>query len=140
MRRHRVGDRSARQLSFSPDGRRLFVAAQFKERGDWVRVLARKPDKLKTPGPFLVAQSQQCVRIRNQEIVELAFSVLGKPTRIRRVPLWLVKAILPLIRLFSRRYYTIAAGIATMTQNDFVAPSVGTHTLKDFYEELGSEL
>ena len=30
-----------------------FVAKEFKERGDWVRVLARNPDKLKSPGPFL---------------------------------------------------------------------------------------
>jgi uncharacterized protein YbjT (DUF2867 family) len=30
-----------------------FVAREFKQRGAWVRVLARNPDKLKTPGPFL---------------------------------------------------------------------------------------
>src|SRR5262249_49924387 len=30
-----------------------FVAKEFKERGSWVRVLARNPDKLKTPGRFL---------------------------------------------------------------------------------------
>ena len=30
-----------------------FVAREFKERGDWVRVLARKPEKLKTAGPSL---------------------------------------------------------------------------------------
>src|SRR6185437_16481110 len=30
-----------------------FVAKEFKVRGYWVRVLARNPDKLKTPGPFL---------------------------------------------------------------------------------------
>ena len=71
-----------------------------------------------------------------REIAELAFAVLGKQPRIRRVPLWMVKSVLPLVRLFSKRYYSIAAGIATITQHDFVAPSVGTHTLKNFYEEL----
>ncbi len=30
-----------------------FVAKEFKDRDDWVRVLARQPDKLMTPGPFL---------------------------------------------------------------------------------------
>ena len=30
-----------------------FVAREFKERGHWVRVLARLPEKLRTPGPFL---------------------------------------------------------------------------------------
>src|SRR5262245_25595109 len=31
---------------------RQFVAREFKQRGDWVRVLTRNPDKLKAPGPF----------------------------------------------------------------------------------------
>lgn len=30
-----------------------FIAREFKRRGAWVWMLARKPDKLKTPGPFL---------------------------------------------------------------------------------------
>src|SRR5262245_42296929 len=30
-----------------------FVAREFKERGAWVRALARNPQKLRTPGPFL---------------------------------------------------------------------------------------
>src|SRR5262245_33007818 len=30
-----------------------FVAREFKRRGAWVRVLARNPDRLNTPGPFL---------------------------------------------------------------------------------------
>jgi len=30
-----------------------FVVREFKNRGYWVRVLARNPDKLKTPGPYL---------------------------------------------------------------------------------------
>jgi hypothetical protein len=29
----------------------------------------------------------------------------------------------------------IAAGIATITQHNFVAPQVGTHKLKECYEE-----
>ncbi len=75
-----------------------------------------------------------------REIAELAFAVLGKPPRIRRVPVWLMKAALPLIRLFARRYYPIAAGITTITQHDFVAPQFGTHTLKEFYEEIAPKL
>ena len=71
-----------------------------------------------------------------REIADLAFAVLHKPPRIRRVPVWLVKAALPLVRLFSQRFYTIAAGIATITQHDFVAPPCGTHSLKRFFEEM----
>jgi uncharacterized protein YbjT (DUF2867 family) len=71
-----------------------------------------------------------------QEIAELAFAVLHKPVRIRRVPVWLVRAALPVVRLGSRRYYAIAAGITTITQHDFEAPKAGTHTLKEFYEQM----
>jgi uncharacterized protein YbjT (DUF2867 family) len=75
-----------------------------------------------------------------REIADLAFAALGKPPRIRRVPARLVKATLPLVRLFSKRYYMIAAGITAITQHDFVAPKAGTHTLMEFYEEIASTL
>jgi hypothetical protein len=78
--------------------------------------------------------------ISYREIADLAFAVLEKPSRIRRVPAWLAKAALPLVRLFSRRYYTIAAGITAITQHDFVAPKAGMHTLKEFYEEIAPPL
>ena len=66
--------------------------------------------------------------------------MLHKPSRIRRAPPWAVRAALPLVRLFSKRYYTVAAGITTITQHDFVAPKVGTHTLKEFYEQIAPTL
>jgi uncharacterized protein YbjT (DUF2867 family) len=75
-----------------------------------------------------------------REIAELAFAVLGKSPRIRRVPVWMVRAALPLVRLFSKRYYTIAVGITTITQHDFEAPKAGTHTLEEFYEEIAPNL
>lgn len=75
-----------------------------------------------------------------REITDLAFAVLHKPPRIRRVPVWLVKAALPLVRLFSKRYYTMAAGMMTITQHDFVAPTYGTHTLQEFYEKMAPTL
>jgi hypothetical protein len=75
-----------------------------------------------------------------REIAELAFAVLGQPPRIRRVPVWLVRAALPLARLWGKRYYTIAAGIATIMRHDFVAPPCGTHSLKQFFEEMTGRL
>jgi uncharacterized protein YbjT (DUF2867 family) len=71
-----------------------------------------------------------------REIAELAFESLGKPPRIRRIPLWLIRGALPILSLFSKRYYTIAAGITTLAQDDFEAPRFGTHTLKDFFKKL----
>jgi uncharacterized protein YbjT (DUF2867 family) len=75
-----------------------------------------------------------------REIAELAFAVLRKPPRICRMPVWVVEAALPLVRLLSQRYYTIAAGITTISRHDFEAPKVGTHTLKEFYEEIAPRL
>lgn len=75
-----------------------------------------------------------------REIAQLVFVVLGKPPRIRRMPVWLVKAVLPLVSLVSKRYYTMPAGMMTIRQHDFVAPKFGTRTLKEFYEEVAPTL
>jgi hypothetical protein len=53
------------------------------------------------------------VTYTHREIAELAFAALGKQPQVRREPVWLVKAALPLVRLFSKRYYTTAAGVMT---------------------------
>lgn len=73
-----------------------------------------------------------------REIAELAFAVLGKAPRIRKIPVWAAHLAAMLIRPFNSKYSTLAAGLATITQHDFVAPQYGTHTLKSFYEELAS--
>lgn len=70
-----------------------------------------------------------------RQIAELAFEVLGKPARIRRVPAWLVKAAVPLLRLVGSRYADVAAGLATLTRIDCVAPRFGTHTLRQFFAD-----
>jgi hypothetical protein len=51
-------------------------------------------------------------------------------------PVWLVKAALALVRLFSKRYDTIATGITTITQHASEASKTGTHRLKEFYEQI----
>lgn len=73
-----------------------------------------------------------------EEIAELAFAVLHKPSRIRYFPAWLAKSMLPLVGMFSARYYTLAAGITALTQQDMLAPPCGTHTLREYYEQLSS--
>lgn len=72
----------------------------------------------------------------HQQIAELAFSVLGKPPRIRRIPIWLVKTILAPVRPFSKRIHTLGNFMTTVSENDFVAPAIGNHSLRDFFEEL----
>src|SRR5262245_13899093 len=65
-----------------------------------------------------------------RQIAGLAFDVLGKPARIRRVPARLVKAVVPVLRLVGSRYADVAAGLAALTRTDCVAPRCGTHTLR----------
>ena len=71
-----------------------------------------------------------------REIAELAFSLLGRPPQIHRVPVWLAKALVSALRPFSKKYHDMAAGIVTISQEDFLAPACGTHSLGSFYEEL----
>jgi uncharacterized protein YbjT (DUF2867 family) len=75
-----------------------------------------------------------------REIAEIAFAALGRPVHIRRVPVWVANLMVSLLRPFSRTYYTLAAGMTTIAQNDFVAPPFGTHSLKEYYEQIAPTL
>ena len=74
------------------------------------------------------------------EIAELAFSVLGKSPKITRIPAGLANAVVRMIRPFSEHYYTLAAFFTTAMQMDFDAPKTGTHTLKQYYQEILPQL
>ena len=67
------------------------------------------------------------------EIGALAFEVLGKPPRMARIPAWIVNAALAALRPISRRQYTTFAFLARMMQNDMIAPTTGTHRLRDTF-------
>jgi len=73
------------------------------------------------------------------EIAGLAFSVLGKAPKITRIPVGLVNLVVKLLRPFSDKYYTLASFFATVMQNDFDAPTTGTHTLKAYFQEFTSQ-
>lgn len=74
-----------------------------------------------------------------QAIADLAFAALGRPAKITRVPTWLPRLLLPLVRPFSRRAYDVAGFIVRGSGHDLVAPVGGRHTLKAFYEELARD-
>lgn len=77
---------------------------------------------------------------RHEEMAKVAFSILGKPPKITRIPIWLINLFVRMIRLFSDRYYTLASFFAIVMQNDFVAPQTGTQSLDEYYEEISSQL
>ena len=70
------------------------------------------------------------------EIAELAFSMLGKKSRITRIPAGPVNAVVKMIRPFSAHYYALATFFATAVQMDFAAPRTGTYTLAQYYREV----
>jgi uncharacterized protein YbjT (DUF2867 family) len=71
-----------------------------------------------------------------REIAELAFASLGKNPRISSVPFWLMKATVALTKIFSKHQGELLAFFTTAMTSDVVAPSIGTHTLKDHYQGL----
>jgi uncharacterized protein YbjT (DUF2867 family) len=75
--------------------------------------------------------------IYNQnEVAELAFSVLGQPPRITPIPAWLASAAIGAMRRFDRHAADLLDFFATAAQHENVAPHFGTHTLEDYYREL----
>jgi uncharacterized protein YbjT (DUF2867 family) len=67
------------------------------------------------------------------QMAEKAFEALGKPVKLRRAPLGVVKAASLLMRPFHPRMAQMMAFIATLSENDVVAPVRGTRTLVDYY-------
>jgi uncharacterized protein YbjT (DUF2867 family) len=78
-------------------------------------------------GPIIYSQN---------EIAELAFSVLGKPPKITRIPTWMVGAAIKVMRLFNRHAADLFDFFATAAQSENVAPQFGTHTLDDYFRTL----
>jgi uncharacterized protein YbjT (DUF2867 family) len=70
------------------------------------------------------------------EIAELALKVQSKPIKISRLPMWMIKIILPLMRILtsSKTYGPVEFMMTVMTM-DVVGNSYGKHRLKDFYLE-----
>lgn len=70
------------------------------------------------------------------KIAELALTIQNKPIKISRLPMWMIKIILPLMRTFtsSRTYGPIEFMMTVMTM-DVVGDKVGKHRLKYYFEE-----
>ncbi len=74
-----------------------------------------------------------------EEIAELAFEMLGRPSRIVKVPVPVATAALAPVRLFSQRTWDIASFVLRVGTNDVLARMGGRHRLEDFYRELAEE-
>lgn len=71
------------------------------------------------------------------QIATIAFEVAGTTPRITRIPDWMRKVILVLIRhLSSSKYYGPIEFFLTVTAIDMIAPEYGTHRLRDYFGTL----
>lgn len=71
-----------------------------------------------------------------REAAELAFETQGKPAKITSVPVWMIKSAVKITKLFNRHQGELLAFMSTMMTSRVVAPTTGTHTLKEHYKTL----
>ena len=71
-----------------------------------------------------------------REISAIAFATLDKEPKITRIPPWLAKSVVKLIRPFNSQLSDLAEFIITAWQSNVVAPPAGMHTLHEYYKEL----
>jgi uncharacterized protein YbjT (DUF2867 family) len=75
----------------------------------------------------------------HREIAELALRSLGKPVRISSVPLWAMRSVVWMTKLFNKHQGEVLAFLTTAMSTDAVAPATGVRRLEDHFAELGSE-
>jgi uncharacterized protein YbjT (DUF2867 family) len=68
-----------------------------------------------------------------RQIAELAFRSLGTPERITSIPVWVMRLVVAVTRLFSKHQGELLAFFATAMTSDAVAPTVGTHSLESHF-------
>jgi uncharacterized protein YbjT (DUF2867 family) len=70
------------------------------------------------------------------EIAELAFSVLAKPCKLTHIPVWMAGAAVKAMRLFDRHAADLFDFFATAGRYENVAPRFGTRVLEDYFRQL----
>ena len=74
-----------------------------------------------------------------REIAGLAFQSLGQPVRIITIPVWVMKSVNAVVKIFNKHQGELLAFFTTAMTSDVVAPSTGIHRLRDHFERLGSQ-
>jgi nucleoside-diphosphate-sugar epimerase len=96
-----------------------------------VKAVLRGEKKIKVGGPDILT---------HKEILKLAFSTVGKTTKISKIPLWTRNLLIATMKLFtSVKTYGPVEFFMTSLAADLVAPTYGKYHLKDFFlENTGS--
>ena len=71
-----------------------------------------------------------------REIARLALEVQGKRVKITSVPVWLMRLIITVTRIFNKRQGELLAFLITAMTSEGVAPVTGIHTLKEHFSTL----
>lgn len=71
-----------------------------------------------------------------REIAEMPFRVLGKEPRVLSMGPWLVNPVISLMKPINARIQALAEFAAGVSSIDCVAPQVGAHTLREYFEAL----
>lgn len=78
--------------------------------------------------------------LTHKEIVDLAFNTLEKKAKISYMPEWMRRTILWFARTFtSSKKYGPMEFFFTVLAMDMVAPIYGTHTLRDYFDEIKAD-
>ncbi|MCB0522144.1 MAG: hypothetical protein KDD27_24590 [Saprospiraceae bacterium] len=75
--------------------------------------------------------------LTHNQIAHLAFSVTGKKPKITHIPNSIRKLVLSLLRIFTNsKFYGPVEFVMTVLSMDLIAPEYGTHTLREYFEEI----
>ena len=75
----------------------------------------------------------------HETIATLAFSALGKPIKITRIPLWTTSLLAQALRPFSRKKYTAFDFMNIVMTSDMIGPVHGHHSLEGHFNSLVDE-
>ncbi|HET9929662.1 MAG TPA: NAD(P)H-binding protein [Polyangiaceae bacterium] len=93
--------------------------------------LARQPElagaDIELGGPEIFSRRQ---------IAELAFHVHGRPSKLRRLPNWVVSTMAFLMRPLNPRVSDLLRFVLSVSNRDCVAPSYGNRRLEDYFARL----
>jgi hypothetical protein len=74
-----------------------------------------------------------------RQIAEAAFAALGKPPKIRGVPMWALKAAGTIIKPFNVNVASLLFMFTAFSGGDAVTDTYGSHRVEDFFKELVAE-